>query len=179
MATRSHYNNYLVLTQAQQRLDAMKVEADVSTKDLSADYWAGRLESELDEGIMPNIWRFGHLQVYPNLDNDLDWSLGTEEREAQKMQLREDFAMEFLRRYPGTYLGRNEGQAYLAWESHFGLWVNINLGQAMCERVLVREDLVEVPDPELLEEATRSVPLVKKVKPVYEWRCNDAELGLI
>lgn len=45
--------------------------------------------------------------------------------------------------------------------------------EAVCEQVVVGEETVEVPDPELVAE----VPTVTITRPVTEWRCPDSLLG--
>lgn len=48
--------------------------------------------------------------------------------------------------------------------------------EVLCERVVIEEieEEIEVPDPEIMKEATKDVPMVKETvtRSVSEWQCN-------
>lgn len=168
------YRQYLGATAALQRFGDMVQIERVSTGMVSGEYWRRSLEKELDRGETPRLYNFGEVQVY--LLFEKDWEKPEAEREAEVQRAREDFILEALRRFPDLTVARYAGQSVLYWEPLEGVGVTVNVGQALCERVQVGEEIEEVPDPEALEEALQTIPTVKKVTPKYEWRCNDREL---
>lgn len=177
------YRAYLAMTSVEKRLEGFGIGIE-SFAYSSSDYFKSRVEADLEEGKAPSYWIYPEVRVQltqsdfsSQLPEDLVYEYDADSDYQQALQkIREEFIRRFKERYPDTEVIRQGGQAYLFWEPLAGFGVGITVGQALCVRVLVRTDIVDVPDPELLEEATKDVPLVKKAKPVYEWSCNDAEL---
>lgn len=175
------YRRYLAMDRVTKRLAACGVEIERFTFEgqgirLGEDFWRSRVDYELDNDEVPSLYKYADVQVY--IDSFDDYSLPTEEREQQAQERREQLIRDFTSKYPDAIVARyGDGQTYIYTTHGFDdFGVTVNVGQALCERVLVGEDVTEVPDPELAEQALSGVPLVKKVTPRYEWRCNDAEL---
>lgn len=175
------YRGYLALDQATKRLQALGVEPSRFAlpgpgEEHGEQFWRRYLDSDLEAGKVPDLYQYGAVQVY--IPDFLDYSLPTEERDKKAQERREKLIRDFVAAYPNVIVARyGNGQTYLWTENEYdGFGVTINVGQALCERVLVGEDVTEVRDPELAQQALEEVPMVKKVTPRYEWRCNDAEL---
>src|ERR1700677_796620 len=67
---------------------------------------------------------------------------------------------------------KEEGEEYFHLVKHFGehqVRLMVKRDQ-VCERVLIGNETVEVPDP--------NAPKVTITQPVYEWRCPDSLLAL-
>lgn len=176
----TRYGAYLALDRAVKRIEAAggELEDYAFRPGFSPDFWEGLREADIAEGNVPRMYQYGLLQLDLNdktpTDEHGEYVFG-EEGARLRQEAREEFIRTLVKLYPDTVISRSGGQAYAYWK--FGhASITINIGMALCERVLVREEYEEVPDPKLLEEATANVPLVKRVKPIYEYRCNDAEL---
>lgn len=176
------YRSYLAMDRVTKRLAACGVEVERFAFEgqgirLGEDFWRSRVEYELDNNEVPTLYKYGAIQVY--IDSFDDYSLGQVERETAAQERREQLIRDYVSQFPDTIVARyNDGQTYLFNENEYdGFGVTVNVGRALCERVLVGEDVSEVPDPELAQQALSDVPMVKKVTPRYEWRCNDAELS--
>lgn len=182
-ASLKRYRQYLAENRIAKRLDALGVKITTATINstshtFGSGYWRKYVDSDLNAGKVPNLYRFADIQLY--IENFVDYEISDrEEREKVAQEKREQLIRDFVAKYPDTLVARfSDGNSYLFIDSeHAGEEVTVNIGQALCERVLVREDVTEVPDPVLAEKALENVPLVKKVVPVYEWRCNDAEFA--
>lgn len=171
------YRAYLAADLAVKRLESLgySVERAVlpSTGKENAGYWRNMLERQLDAGKVPDLYRFGEIQIYlPSFD---DWSLPREERERDAQKKREELILKFIAAFPDAVCARHGGEASLYFEVGYApLGVTINVGQALCERVQVGTRTVSQPDPEALA----ALPRIEVEEPVFEWYCNDAELGV-
>ena len=175
------YRHYLAIDRITKRLAACgvrieRVSFEGNNVKRGEAYWRGRADAELEQGEVPLLYKYADVQVY--IDTFDDYSLPTEEREQQAQARREQLIRDFTSKYPDAIVARyGDGQTYIYTTYGFDdFGVTVNVGRALCERVLVGEDVTEVPDPELAQKALSDVPMVKKVTPRYEWRCNDAEL---
>lgn len=129
----------------------------------------GTAEVDQSESYAEYSW------IYGNADIQVDLVVPYETDKDEMRAAREAAIFKLLPELNGAVVARIRGGAYIAGRIGFGTFV-IVCGEALCERVLVREDYEEVPDPEMLREAVKDIPMVKRVTPVYEWRRNDAEL---
>lgn len=189
--TAAAYNRYLAITHLEQRLERFGITVENIHLDFNTKSYKDQdsIDSYLERDEIPLYWKFPEVRAsipydyFPSkLPEDFRgyyWEMD-EEKQAQReellQKLREEFIMKFVETFPNVVMIREGGKASLYWPAGNQMGINLEVGQAMCERVLVREEYEEVPDPEALEEAMKDIPKVKKVKPVYEWRCNDAEL---
>lgn len=174
----SRYQKYLALDGLDKAFERAGVEVDdvIQLRD-PADYSRKKLEQILDgtaevdqsESYAEYSWVYGNADIQVNLS--VPFKIDDDEMRAD----REAAIFKLLPELKDAVVARIRGGAYIAGRIGGGTFV-IVCGEALCERVLVREDVTEVPDPEMLQEATKDIPMVKKVTPVYEWRCNDAEL---
>lgn len=175
------YRCYLAIDRISKRLASCgvgieRVSIQGGNSRLGEAFWRAREEDHLREGEVPPLYKFADVQVY--IDLPVDYSLPAEEREREAQSRREQLIRDFTAKYPDAIVARyDDGESYIYTANQFEEFgVTVNVGRALCERVLVGEDVTEIPDPELAEKALEQVPKVKKVTPRYEWRCNDAEL---
>lgn len=173
------YRIYLALDGVQKRLEGtgFSIGRTVVKEPGSMQIFRDNIERDVEQGNVPDAYRFGELDIYLN-EPPADWSATSEAREADMQMKREVFIRAFAAKYSNAIIARypNSGMTYISWMAYDDIGVTLNVGKALCEKVLVREETEEVPDPELLEKALADIPKVKKIKPIYEYRCNDAEL---
>ena len=175
------YRCYLAIDRISKRLASCgvgieQVSIQGGNSRLGEAFWRAREEDHLKQGEVPPLYKFADVQVY--IDLPVDYSLPAEERERQAQSRREQLIRDFTATYPDAIVARyDDGESYIYTANQFEEFgVTVNVGRALCERVLVGEDVTEIPDPGLAKKALEQVPKVKKVTPRYEWRCNDAEL---
>lgn len=145
------------------------------------EFWRQLEADSLAAGRVPDLYQFGDLNIRLAPFVDFTQPYSPEDAEKRAQEKREQFIRDFVKLVPDAIVARYEnGQSCLFVDrEEYPFGVSIPVGQALCERVLVGEDVEEVPDPELVEQALESIPTVKQVTPRYEWRCNDAEFGVV
>lgn len=181
------YRLYLAMDAAMKRLRALGIEDREMT-----NFWLdpdtsfrSSMEREIARGDQPYQYQYGEVrlslvafrqQAERGNESYEEWK---EMNEVLQQEAREAFIRKAMATYDNFIVARFEGTAYLYFEALEGVGVSIQVGQALCKRVLISEKLVDVPDPELLAAAIASVPKVKKVEAKYGFKCNDAEFGAL
>lgn len=174
------YRRYLAADRASKRVEALGAKTGLVFFSEDATFWRKREAESIKSGETPNLYRYPEIRI--DLDTDSffgtdDWDLSLEEREKVQQERREALIRNAMATYDDFIVARFDGTAYLYFEALEGVSVSINVGQALCKRVLISEKIVDVPDPELLAAAVASVPKVQKVEATYGFKCNDAEFG--
>lgn len=133
-------------------------------------------EVEIDQGNQ--YWYYSY--IYGNTDIQVrlqlppeSWDWTDEEKQAE----REAALFSLMKQLPGAIAVRHQGSAYLIGKMHGGTY-EISIGQALCERVVVGTKTVKKPaNPEMVQAFMATVEQIEEEEPIYEWRCNDAELA--
>lgn len=159
------FQSYQILDVAAQRMASLGVPISRAWLEFdgAATLFRGEVEKELDEGKTPFVYQYPEVRVSIDQRHFGNyWDVSDEERQ----KAREEFIEQFMKKYPDTLTARYDGTSVLYFENQ-GLGVAIEVGQALCKRVLVDTVTELVPDPD--------APKIEQTREVYEWRCNDAE----
>lgn len=133
-------------------------------------YFGGGIYSASSLDVRPDTWSKAHPQP------DRYWSLEKLSREDAEQAANERNLFATLKELPGrSVVIRRDGQASIIGELH-GVRYEISFGRALCQRVQTGTRIVEKPDEEAVRKATAELPMRRVEEPIYEWRCNDAEL---
>lgn len=181
------YRKYLAADAARKRLEPFGVRIEdirLSNEDHYAHYW-NQVEASLKAGETPFAWAYcapvkidltqdDFVKMLPEELQALSYA--DEDRQQALRDVREQYLIKLLNAFPDFKSFRDPyGQSMsLIFEPLDGVHVKISVGAAMCQRVLVRHDVKQVPDPEFVAKA----PMIEELVPVYETRCNDSLLNL-
>ena len=95
-----------------------------------------------------------------------------EERYRELRKSRERLINVILESVPGAYCDRKKNEVTVYAEIH-GVKIEVQAGEALCERVQTGTKTVEKIDPEYLEGA----PKITVEEPIYEYHCSDDIMG--
>lgn len=169
------YRHYLAADLAQKRVES--IGYSVSTIDI--DY-SPLLSDYVGEAGVPSYMRFPALRVEVT-GFTTTWEreragASEEEAEAASQEEREAAILAFAK-FPGVSVFRESGNAFAYFEAFDRIGVRVAFGRALCERVQTGTRTVRKPaDPELAAKLADALEHVEVEEPIFEWRCNDAEL---
>lgn len=104
-----------------------------------------------------------------------DWHGQEEQERLQSNAEARIFAL--LAALPGSIVLRSGGDSHIVGRVGVGGTYRISFGRALCERVVVGTKKVKrAADPVTAAKIMEAIEQVEVDEPVYEWRCNDAEL---
>lgn len=155
------YKAYLAVDTVQKRLESVGLAMGSAT-----------IAKPLAESLGENDRGVPYSMLYPVIRVEAQgFGITYSETEEERQQIREEALLGFVRAFPDAKVLRDGSQSHIYFQMFDGIGVRIAFGTAMCKKVQVGTRISYRPAPD--------APMIQYEEPVYEYRCNDAELAVL